>query len=198
MQNISQKEFDAIKKIKGLVRGQAPKNVAEFVLKKEGKNSLEKLEKTMSQMGYPVEYKKINYLGFYPLPLLLLTYFLAYKLFDYDRKTLQEIGTFQANSSFIISLFTRYFFSLGSAVKSTPMMWRKYFSLGDLKVVELNEKEKRARLILENFDTHKLHCWDLEGYFATVVNLLVDGKPICKEIKCSLDGDKYHEFLITW
>jgi hypothetical protein len=197
-QIISKEEFDELINIKGEARGVAYKNIAKFILKEEGEEGLKKLEDTITSLGYPIEYKKLETMSFYPLGLLGITFLSIKRLFNYDNRKLQEIGSFQAKISLIMRLFMRYFVSLERIRKEVPKMWRNYFTVGELKVVEIDKNKRHVVIRLENFRLHPTHCQDLIGYFSTVLQMVVKAKTTGEETKCIHKGAEYHEFLLKW
>lgn len=193
---ISKEEFDELMKVKGEVRGASFKTEAEFVLKEEGKEGMEILEDVMTKLGHP--YKEIKMMDFYPLGLEAVMLLAIQRLFNYDDKKFQEMGRTEAKVSFIIRLFMKYFVSIDKVLKEVSKMWRKYYTVGDLKVTELNEEERYVILRLENFCLHPILCQSLIGYFPSVLQMVVGGETSCEETKCVFRGDDYHEFLLKW
>lgn len=135
-QIISKQELDEFKQLKGEVRGMPFRSEAEFILKEEGEEGLKKLEDVMERLGYPIKYRKIKRLDFYPLGLLAVNLLAIKRLFGYDDKKFQEMGKFEGKSSFIIKLFLKYFVSLDRAIKEVPRMWEKHYTVGSLKIVK--------------------------------------------------------------
>lgn len=197
-QIISKQEIDELMKLKGEVKGMGMKTHAEFILKEEGKEGLEKLEETMENLGHPIKFKEIRGTTFYPLGLEALVLVAMQRLFNYDDKKFQEMGRFHSKFSLIIRLFMKYFISFDRMVKESPNIWRKYFTGGELKVVEHDEEKKYAIFRVEDFRFHSLHCQIMTGILAMVVQMMVKGKAVCEETKCVFRGDEYHEFLLKW
>lgn len=195
---ISKEEINRLMKVPGEVRGIGPKNIAEFVFREKGKEGLEKIEEVIAKLGYPIKYKEIKPMDFYPVGLVAVTEIIIKKLFCYDDKKFREIGEFEVKSSPIRRLFIQYFISIKKLAQGGPNIWRRYHNSGDLKVVELDSKKRYAIVRLENFPLHPLHCQYHIGYLSTISQLVVGKKTTCQETKCNFRGDKYHEFLIKW
>lgn len=193
---ITKEEFNEFMKLKGEIRGIGFQTEAKFVLKEEGEEGLKKLEDQMAKLGYP--YEDIKIMDFYPVGLLAVALVVIKRLFNYDDKKFQEMGEFESKFSLIIRLFMKYFVSLERVAKEAPKMWRKYYTIGDLKVVELNEKERYIVLRIENFSLHPILCQVLRGYFLNIVKMIIRHKTSCEEIKCTHKGDDYHEFSVKW
>ncbi|MCP6717938.1 MAG: hypothetical protein KJI70_00110 [Patescibacteria group bacterium] len=199
MQEIITKQLaDELMRIKGEVRGIAPKAHVQFVVEEKGESIFEKVEDKMAELGHPVNYKSLRPMNFYPIGIEAITLLVIKQLFNYDDEKFKEIGKYQSKISLIIKLFTKYFVSIKIIAQKAPEMWRKYYTVGDLKVTELNEKEKYTVVEVKDFKMHEHHCRMLEGYFASVIKMVVKENTICKETKCIFKGDDYHEFLIKW
>jgi len=195
---ISKKEFDKFMTIKGESRGASIKGEANFVLKEEGEEGLKKLEDVITKLGYPIKYKEMKTMDFYPLGLEGITLLAIKRLFNYDDKKFQEMGRFESKLSFIIRLFMKYFFSIKRVIKEAPKMWRENYTVGDLKVAEFNEEKRYGIVRLENFRLNSILCENLKGFFPSILQM-VAGKPVtCEETKCVFRGDDYHEFLLKW
>ena len=89
MKIISKKEIEEIKKLKGRARGMAIKGEAEFILHEKGKGGLEKLESEMAKLGYPIKYKKLKVLSFYPIQYEVFTTLILEKVFNFKDEDLK-------------------------------------------------------------------------------------------------------------
>jgi len=197
-QIISQEELDELMKIEGEARGLMLKGYTNFILKEEGREGLKKLEDAMAELGYPIKHREIKATNFYSIGLDNLLLLSIKKLFNYDDKKFREIGEFQAKSPLIIRLFVKYFISLEKAVKAAPQMWRKYFTVGNMKMVDFDKEKKHVILRLENFRLNLPHCQLIIGFISALIKIIVGSKVICEETKCIFRGDEYHEFLLKW
>ena len=74
-------------------------------------------------------------------------------------------------------------------------MWRKYFTVGNLRAVDYDEKKRYVIMRLENFRLHPLHCHILIGYIPTILQMVIGFKPSCRETKCVFRGDEYYDFI---
>jgi hypothetical protein len=197
-QNNLKKEVEKAKKIKGEVRGIAPKSHLEFILKEKGEDGLKILEDKIAELGYPIKYKKMRAMDFYPLALEVAVLLALKELFNFDEKKFRELGAFGSKHSLIMRVFMKYFVSLKLTANQTPKMWRGYYTTGDLKVTELDEKKKYLVMRVENFALHPLHCQVLRGYFPSVTKMIVKSPVSCEERRCIFEGDSCHEFLLKW
>jgi len=142
-QIISKEELLELKQIKGETTGNSIKNTGEFVFKKEGKEGLRRLEETMKAIGFPISYQEIKATNYYPLNLLAVTFVVIKRLFKYDDNQFRSMGEFRAKVSIILKILMKYLISLDKAAGEIPKMWRKFFTTGDAKVVELDKEQKR-------------------------------------------------------
>ncbi len=194
----SKEEFEGLRSISGEARGIAIKGEVDFILEQEGDEGVEKLEKKINDMGYPIKLKEIKTMDFYPVWLEALVLCGAEKLFHYDTKKFQEMGRFEPKVSFLIRMFMKYFFSPEIVAREAPKIWRESYTVGDLEVVKFDQENREAVVRLKNFKLHPLQCQNLIGYFASVVQMIT-GKPVtCREEKCVFRGDEYHEFVLNW
>ncbi len=199
MEQIISKEIaKKIMEIKGETRGVAPKSYGEFILKEEGEEGLKKLEDMMVELGYPIKYKEIEPMEFYPIGLVAVTLLAIKKIFNYDNNRFQEMGRFGSKIPLIIRIFMKYLGSIEMVVKGVPKMWKKYYTVGNLKVAEYDKEKKYIIVRLENFRLHPIHCQIPIGYFPTLLQMVVKGKVSCEETKCLFRNDEYHEFLLKW
>ncbi len=185
-------------KIKGETRGLAIKDDFEYILQGRGKDGLKELEDKMEELGYPIKYQEIKAMNFYPSGLEPIVMLAIKELFDFNREEFVKLGKFSAKIPLIIRLFMKYLGSLDIIVKSSPRMWRTYYTEGNLKVIDYNKKEKYLIARLENFALHPLYCIGLEGYFIATISMVVETPITCQETKCVHRGDEYHEFLVKW
>jgi len=187
-------------KIPGQVRGVAFKTDAEYILKEKIEEDLKKLETELEKLGYPIKYKEIQTMSFYPIGLRLISLLLIKKIFNFDDKKINDIGFRATKKSLIIKLFIQYFLSLRRVFfDEAPKIWQKHYTIGKLIPTELNEERKYGILRLENFNLHPLYCCYLTGYFSGIGHMIIKSPKITvEEIKCVFRGDDCHEFLIKW
>jgi len=193
-----QKEIDRLMNIKGELRGIAIKDDFEYILYREGREGVDRLEKELERMGCPLKHEDIKAMEFYPVGMETVIMLINRKLFDYKDEDFRKLGEWTTRIPLIIRLFVRFFSSLGFAAKGASRMWRTYFTVGDLKVVDLDEGKKQAIVRLEDWELNPIHCLACQGFFMGVVKLVQKGNVTCEETKCVHRGDEYHEFIIKW
>jgi hypothetical protein len=195
---LNQEIIRGLLEIKGQCRGLALNDNLAFIKSKEAEGGLEKLDKTMTEAGYPFRCQDIKPMNFYPVGLEAVIILAMKKAFGYSDEKFEEVGSINARQSLVIRLFAKYFVSLRKVLSEAQKIWNRYYTVGRLDAVELNEKEKRIILKVVDFKTHPLHCRILNGYFSEVVKMIVGSSAVCQETKCSFRGDNHHEFVITW
>ena len=197
-QIISKEELNRLMNIKGEVRGLALKSHGEFIVKEKDEQGLKELESKMMELGCPIDHKELGVMNFYPISTEAIALLMIKGLFNFDDQKFREMGIFSSKTSLIMKLFIKYFISINVMVKQASKMWKEYYTVGNLETVEFNKEKKYLVLRLENFNVHPLHCLHLEGYFSSIVKMIVKAPVICNETKCVHLGDRYHEFLLKW
>lgn len=195
---ISKNELEELMSLKGEVKGTGIKTHGDFILKEEGRRGLKRLEDALAGAGYPIKFKDVKSTIFYPFGVEAIVLLAIKRLFNYDDKKFNEMGRFHAKSSLLIRLFMKYFVSMERIAKQGPNLWRKYFSVGDLEIIEIDKKKKCVILRVKNFKFHPLHCQVLTGSIPIIIQMIVGQKVEGKETKCIYRGDEYHEFLLQW
>lgn len=195
---ISERKIKRLTSLEGEVKGMGMKTHADFILEKEGTKGLRKLEKAMADSGHPVDYTKLKRMEFYPMGLEALTLELIKIIFNYSEEKFQQMGEFHCKTSWIVKFFMKYFFSFDRMAKEVPKIWKKYFTVGELKLIDYDERKGYALLRVENFYFHPLHCQIMIGILSAVIQMMVNNRVSCKETKCPYEGDDYHEYLLKW
>jgi len=197
-QSISKEELDKASLAIGEVRGLGMKNEMEFILKEEGPEGLEKFEQVMDKLGFPIKYKEIKTMNFYPLSMYVVALLVMDNLFHYDNEKIQEKGEFLTKVSLVVRLYLKNFVSLKKVAKDVSKMWRKYYTIGDFKMMELDEEKRYGIIRLENFYLHPFHIETLKVYFRAIVKMVVKNEVVCEERKEFNGDEKNHEFLFKW
>ena len=195
---ITKELIEKFMKIEGETRAISIKGDLEFILYKKGEEGLKKLEDELEKFGHPIKYKTLEDMSFYPVGLEALTFLASKKLFNFSEQDFIEMGKFNSKVSLIVRLFMKYFVSLDSMAKEAPKFWKKYYTRGELKIVELDKEKKHAVARIENFELCPCHCYTMKGYFISVVKMILGCPVSCEETKCTFRGDEYHEFTVTW
>ncbi|OGZ17617.1 MAG: hypothetical protein A2Z78_00485 [Candidatus Nealsonbacteria bacterium RBG_13_36_15] len=196
---ISKTEIEEIIKNKGEVIGASFKEDLEFILEKEGKEGLKKLEEEMKKLGYPIDFKKIKSFQWYPLSLNMLYLVVAKDVFDWPDDLFRENGRFSARISLIARIMMKYIISLERCFNEAGNFWQKYYTVGRLTTENFDKKNRTAFLVLKDFTGHPVFCHVLEGYFWQVISYVVPKEKLkVKEIECIFKEGKTHKFQVTW
>jgi len=199
-QELTKEIAKKLMEIKGEARGVVFKTDIEYILGEKGEEGIKKLEDELEKLGYPVKFKEIKTMEFYPVGLRAISLLAIKKVFNFDDEKIKEMGFYGTKISLIIKFFIKYVFSFQRVFfKESPKIWREHWTIGEMAPVELNEEKKYAILRLKDFNLHPIYCRFLEGYISGLIQLMVKSpKIICEETKCTFRGDEYHEYLIKW
>ena len=108
------------------------------------------------------------------------------------------MGAFEAKRSLILRMYSKYFLSLEAIASKAAPVWRSYYTIGNLSVTELDKKNRKTVLRLEEFPLYDEYCRDFEGFLGQLVKMVVNKEVSYKETKCISRGDPYHEFTLRW
>jgi hypothetical protein len=192
-------EAEKLMKIKGNARGEALRNHFIYIRYKKGEDGISKVEEKMRELGYPLTFKEIKPLEWYPTVLGILIILAAKEVFNWKDSDIFDMGNSAPKYSFIVKLLMKYLLSPKKTFKESPKYWKKYFDFGDLKTVEFNEKEKYLVIRIIGFNLHPITCVFHSGYFLRIMQFVVKSeKTTIEETKCVHKGDPYHEYIIKW
>jgi len=198
-ENITKEMADEIMKLRGEIRGIGLKTDMDSLRKKKGKEYLVKMGEELERLGYPLKYNEINIGAFYPIGQDVLDLLVIWKLLDFDKTMIKEIGYDAPNFSIFLKIFLKHFASMKDTLKQARAMEREHYTIGEFKLVELNEEKRYAILRMDDFDIHPIECLVLEGYFAKLCQMMIrEGKAVCEETECTFRGGKTHEYLVKW
>lgn len=195
---LTKQEANEFMKMEGKARGVEAKEDFEFVLQKKGKKGIKKVENRMAELGFPLKYKELKVMLWHPIGLGVLLRFVIKEVFNFNEEEIYQWGRSNVTSSIFAKIFMKYFGSLDLIAKQVPVMWRRYHTSGDLEMPEFSKESRYAILRLKNFKGNSIHCIILNGYFSKISEMVVRFPVKCKETKCVLRRDEYHEYLLTW
>jgi len=199
-ENLSEDDLKEIKKIKSLpgdVIGAAFTEDINFILKKEGKEGLEKIEEFFEKVCL-IKYQEIANFKWYPLSYYIIFLFLVKRIFNWDDKTIKEMGANAIKISSITRMMMRYFISARRCLKESPFYWKKYFTAGSLGFSDYNEEKRYLLMIIKDFPGHQVWCCYFEGVLETIGSFMFH-HPQSQEIECGLKkGNNTHVFKVTW
>ena len=195
---ITKKIAQNLMKLEGEARGTHFVNDSQYILAKEGEQGLKRVEEELKGLGFPIEYKKVKNTDFYPIGLRAISLLVIKKVFNWEDEGIKNLCSFATKVSMIIRLYLKFFYSIEKMTEIAPKLWKDYFTVGSLRVIEYDKQRKRVVLRVEDFILHSIYCRCLEGFFEDIVKMVVGVKSVnCKETKCSAEENS-HEFVVTW
>jgi len=196
---VTKEDADIIMKLRGEVRGSALQTDAMFIQRKYGEEALNRVNKELQELGYPIEYEKINAMKWYPLGLRLLSLRVIKDIFTLSDEDIKLMGDTAPKYSFIVKLLMKYFISPQETLRRASEYWRKHYSTGIIEAAAFKEGDKQITLFIKDFKIDPVFCKYLEGYFRRLIqNLFPHKKVESEEIQCMFKGDAYHEFRMFW
>lgn len=199
-EELTEEKVRQLMRFPGEIKGIDIKDDGDFILKKAGKEGLDKVEKVCREAGVPISYRKINAWGFYPGGTKVVSLLAIKKALGFDNQKIEEMAQTTSQKSFIIKLSLRFFFNIPKFIfQETPKIWTKYWTVGELVPVEYNEKKRYAIVRVKDMNLHPLYCVYLKGFFSAFPIIGFGTREVAgEETKCSFKGDEYHEFVIRW
>lgn len=197
MNSLSKEALEELSKIKGKVRGVVFQTDKEYVLSHFKEEGLKKLQENAKNLGLKIPYQDAETMDWYPLWWRIASLLLIKETFALEEKDIRAIGEMAPKVSFIVKFFFKLFTPLEKFSKEIPRYWREHYTVGDLEVSKVSEKEKIMVLDLKDAKIHPLLCKYLEGYFERVMKFLYP-ETLVKETKCPFKGDAFHEYTFTW
>jgi len=196
---LTKKEAENLMKIKGNVRGEGILTDVEYLREREGEKGVKKVEEKLAELGFPLKFKKIQSLEWYPQGLDILKMLVMKEIFNWTDKDIFDMGAFAPRVSFLVRMLIKYFISAQRSFKESPNYWKQHFDFGELEAHEFNEKEKRIVFRVKNYKTHPIMCIILAGYFLQMSKYVLKSQEVTiKETKCAFKGDSYHEYVVSW
>lgn len=193
------KEAENLMKIRGNVRGEGILTDIEYVREKRGEQGVKKIEEKLAELGYLINFKEIESLGWYPQKLDVLKILVIKEIFNWSDKDIFEMASFGPQISFLVRMLIKYFLSAKKSFKRSPNYWRQHYDTGELEAYEFNEKEKYIIFRLKDYKTHPIMCVIFAGYFLQMSRYVLKSRNIkIKETKCMFKGDPYHEYVVSW
>ncbi len=196
---LTRQEFGEIVKLEGQVRGSALNTDAAYIQSHEGREGLRRAEERFLNLGYPLEYRNIKDMGWYPISLRVLSLCVMRDVFGFDEGGLKELGDTAPKFSFMVKVFMKFTNPDELDPDRVPGYWRMHYSIGDMAVSEVSNQKGFVTLRLSNFRVHPVLCPYFEGYLRRLLQFsFVDEEVMSVETRCLYKGDDFHEFRISW
>ncbi|MDP3982041.1 MAG: 4-vinyl reductase [bacterium] len=196
---LTREDAQKIMESPGEVRGVSIKPNWEFLFEKQG-DKANVLEKEFERVGYPFPFKDIRPMKFYPIGYDMLFFALSKRVLNLSNQDFFDMGVYGAKTSFFLKVALRYFVSPSDVLKQAPSLWKKYYTIGSISVVEEDIQNHRIVFYLLDFSGpyERSFCHNFRAYLATILHLVLGVRTVCEETKCSFEGGSHHEFVITW
>ena len=198
---IGNKEVQDLLKKQGDARGAVFQTDADYILMSGSRGDLLKVENKLKEWGVDLCYKDVKPMSWYPAAWRVLSLIAIKDSLGWDGARIREMGKNAPKVSVIVKLFFKLFPDIEKFAQQIPNYWRKHYTIGELKVVEL-EKDKQTMLIhLKDFSFHPVMCQYLEGYFeqATKLTRPEDSLVTAEEAQCSFrDNVPYEAYRLSW
>jgi len=192
-------EADRLMQIKGNSRGEILRTHAIYIFYRKGEEGVKAVEKKMEELGYPLKFKGIRPLTWYPEALSVLVVLVAKEIFKWEDSDIFDMGNSAPKYSFIVKLLMKYFISPRRCFEESPEYWRKHFDFGELEASELSEKEKYLVVRVKGYKFHPIMCNNHASYFLRIAQFSNKSQKITiQETKCVYKDDPYHEYVISW
>jgi len=197
MVDLKKEELENLMKIEGEVRGVVFQTDYNYVLAKEGGEGSKKIEERLRSFGYKIDYKNIKAMDWCPLGLRIVSLLIIQSVFGWPESEIRKMGETAPKFSFVVKFLFKLFSPLAKLVKEIPRYWKEHYTIGELGMVEFDEKNKKLVFCLKNFEIHPIFCLYLEGYFERVLRF-VEVLTTTEETKCMFKGEPYHEYSFKW
>lgn len=186
-----------IASMSGAVRGAVLFTDAEYVLRHEGEQALQRVEEETRALGYPVDYSKVRAVGWYPASFRGASLYAIRKALDWGDEQLREMGRAAPKYSIITRLMLRYLISLETLMDKLQTYWRRNYTTGSLTG---RAAERAVFIHLEGYVIPPLAYPYVEGYFTSVIGMVIGNhKNITMEqIKYIKGDEECYDFILKW
>jgi len=174
---------------------------SELVLLEEkyGPGTIDKIERKLSDLGYPLDCHQIRTAAWYKDSFHPLVLLVAKSLFGLTDEEIFEIGYKSPKISLGAKIYIKYFSSPRQTLKLCSADWKKFADHGEMEAGEFNEKEKYCTLRLKDYKFHPVMCSWIAGFLLGVAeNTFRSEKITIEETACMFKDSPYHEFRIRW
>lgn len=197
---LTKEKADKIMKVKGNIRGSVLKGYYQFILDKEGKNGVKKVEEKLKAVGYPLKLKEIDSFKWYPHSLSILLHLAILDVFEWDESKSFEMGYYGPVYSTITKFLMKYFNSLEASLKQSPKYWRKHFDFAQMSCSQHKKNKKYVIFELKGFKKfHPVAYTYTRGFLTKIMQLATKSKNVkVEQTKSLYNGDSYDEFKVTW
>ncbi len=180
----------------GEARGVTIKTDWSYVKEVYGKEALKKIEKRMAELGYPLKLEEVRTMDFYPIGMDTLSMLVIQETLEFERKDLVRMGAEAIKFSIFLKIILRHFISLNLFSKEAQRMWRKHYTVGKLKVKEVNADKNRFVVEVSDFNIHPIYCPAIEGYLSEIGRMITGQELDVREEECTFEGGEVHRLVV--
>ncbi len=200
-------DLDNLKKIadrlmakEGDVKGEVFHTHREYILYREGEEGVKRVEERMKELGYPIEFDKINTVKWHKEGLSALVILTAKEVFNWTDEDIFDMGNSAPKHSFIIKVFVKHFFSVKDVFNKAEQYWNKHYNFGGLEKVEFNEEEKYIVVRIKDYDYHETIVGPyFKGYLLRLSCFALKSDNISVELQKSVfNNSPYNQYIIKW
>ncbi len=198
---ITKEEIQKISQKNGDARGVVFQTDADYIMGREGKDGLKKLEGQLKDWGIGLNYQEVAPMSWIPVAWRAIHLLAIKEVFAWSDDDIRKMGENAPRVSIVVKLFFKLFPDIGKFAAQIPHYWAKHYTVGSLEVVKLDKENKEMILHLKDFAFHPILCKYLEGYFETATKLTrsKDSVVTTKELQCSFrDNIPYQVYQIKW
>lgn len=196
---LTKQEIKKLLSVKGNIRGEAILIDIRYIHYKKGEKGIKMIEKRMGELGYPIKFKDLKPMKWYPVGLDALKILIIKEVFNWSNKDIFKMANFASKVSFLTKMMVKYFLSAERSFKESPRYWKQNFDIGELEASEFNREKKYMIFRVKGYKVHPITCVIFAGYFLRIAQfVLKSDKVSIKESKCMYNNSPYHEFIIKW
>ncbi len=183
---------------KGRTKAEALKFCLRYVERKEGREKKDMVIAKLKELGFEESYEKLKPFDWVKEATLIMLYLILMEVLDWSEEDIFKMGEEEPKESFIARILMNML-SIEKVMKEAPKYWRKFYDFASIEPVEI-DKEKRFLIIrIHGYDFDPIGCVYIKGFLITLSKFTIKAKNYSiKETKCIHEGEKFHEYIITW
>jgi hypothetical protein len=199
MEGSLKERCEELMKIEGMMRGELLRSNFVYLRKKEGNLAIERMEKKLEEIGYPLKFEEINSFKWYKDPFCSIFMLSFQSEFGWKEEDIFNLGRFSPQYSLIIKIALRHLLSLRKAFDYAPKLWRRNVDYGVLESYEFSEGKRYMILRLKEYALHPLVCIYIRGYLTSLFEQIYGKDKIkTEEISCIFREGDFHDYKISW
>ncbi len=182
-----------------MLKGAAWKPIVKFVKVTFGEDPLSKVLESVSPECRTIASETILVNSWYDMSLIEEFISAADRLLGTGDLTIaRKMGQYSAE--FGIKTVYKIFMKVGSpefVIKKAPVIWKRYYSRGDLNLVEFEKGHVILRLT-DMGQISKVTCVRVTGWMETTLRMSGAKDSVVEHISCKIRGDSHEEWEGRW